>query len=154
MRFSSKPWVGHNGSNSDGLYYYGYRFYDPNTQRWPNRDPIGERGGLNLYTFVRNTPINAVDPLGLESDPQCVEKCGKQNLIDLGVCAGAGIVGVVIGGAICWLNPPACYPAAQIYVAAMRACVIAAEARYVVCMASCAVVRKCPPWAIGPSPYL
>ena len=28
---------------------------------WPNRDPIGERGGLNLYAFVDNTPINQVD---------------------------------------------------------------------------------------------
>jgi len=35
-RFSSKE----NQGNS-GLYYYGYRFYDPNLQRWPNRDPLG-----------------------------------------------------------------------------------------------------------------
>src|SRR5437763_1019572 len=38
-RFSSKE--RHAGS---GMYYYGYRFYDPNLQRWLNRDPIGERG--------------------------------------------------------------------------------------------------------------
>jgi uncharacterized protein (DUF2235 family) len=29
------------------------------------RDPIGEEGGVNLYGFVRNTPPNAIDPLGL-----------------------------------------------------------------------------------------
>jgi RHS repeat-associated protein len=64
-RFSSKPWVAHNGSNTDGLYYYGYRFYDPLTQRWLNRDPIEEQGGLNLYGFVGNDAISRIDPFGL-----------------------------------------------------------------------------------------
>ncbi len=31
---------------------------------WPARDPIGERGGLNLYGFVRNRPSSEVDVLG------------------------------------------------------------------------------------------
>ena len=44
---------------------YGYRWLDPLTGRWPSRDPIGERGGLNLYGFVGNNPASAVDILGL-----------------------------------------------------------------------------------------
>jgi uncharacterized protein RhaS with RHS repeats len=32
--------------------------------RWINRDPIGERGGINLYTFALNQPVNVVDFLG------------------------------------------------------------------------------------------
>ena len=48
-----------------GLLYYGYRYYDPVTGRWPSRDPIEERGGVNLYGFVGNEGVNAVDLLGL-----------------------------------------------------------------------------------------
>ena len=48
-----------------GLYYYGYRVYDPVTGRWPSRDPIEEDGGLNLYGFVRNDGIGRFDVLGL-----------------------------------------------------------------------------------------
>jgi RHS repeat-associated protein len=43
-----------------------YRAYDPELGRWINRDPIGERGGLNLYSYVGNSPVTLVDPLGLE----------------------------------------------------------------------------------------
>ena len=63
-RFSSKEF--HSASS---LYFYGFRFYDPNLQRWLNRDPMGEEGGINLYTFVKNDPIGSIDALGLESDP-------------------------------------------------------------------------------------
>jgi RHS repeat-associated protein len=35
---------------------------------WPNRDPIGERGGLNLYGFVRNNPISRIDHHGLSDE--------------------------------------------------------------------------------------
>jgi hypothetical protein len=33
---------------------------------WPNRDPLGEEGGINLYGFVGNNPINYVDKFGLD----------------------------------------------------------------------------------------
>jgi RHS repeat-associated protein len=49
---------------NSGLYYYGYRFYSPNLQRWINRDPIGEWGGMNLHCFVRNNTVNFIDPDG------------------------------------------------------------------------------------------
>ena len=49
----------------DVLCYYGYRYYDPVTGRWPNRDPIEERGGANLYGFVGNDGVNSWDYLGM-----------------------------------------------------------------------------------------
>ena len=40
--------------------------YDPNIGRWISRDPIGERGGSNLYGYVGNEPLYRFDPVGLE----------------------------------------------------------------------------------------
>jgi RHS repeat-associated protein len=48
-----------------GLLYYGLRYYHALLGRWINRDPIEERGGMNLYGFVGNgTPIR-FDYMGL-----------------------------------------------------------------------------------------
>jgi len=54
-------------AQSMGVTYYGYRWYDPATGRWPSRDPIGERGGLNLYQFLGNNGVGFVDRFGLEA---------------------------------------------------------------------------------------
>jgi hypothetical protein len=45
-------------------------FYDPELGRWLSRDPIGEDGGINLYGYVGNDPVNGVDPLGLYCYPR------------------------------------------------------------------------------------
>ena len=58
-RFSTKPL-----DASTGFYYYGYRYYDPTTGRWPSRDPIEEEGGINLYGFVDNASVGQIDYLG------------------------------------------------------------------------------------------
>jgi RHS repeat-associated protein len=59
-----------------GLVYYGYRYYDADMGRWLNRDPIGERGGNNLYGFVGNDGINGWDRLGMWPDKP--ERDGKR----------------------------------------------------------------------------
>ena len=63
-RFSTKPL-----DSVTGLCYYGYRYYDPLTGRWPSRDPIDEQGGVNLYGFVNNNAIYFVDDLGTRLIP-------------------------------------------------------------------------------------
>ncbi|MCG8403019.1 MAG: RHS repeat-associated core domain-containing protein, partial [Firmicutes bacterium] len=51
--------------DSTQLIYYGYRYYSHSMGRFLNQDPLGEQGGLNLYAFVGNDPINAREYLGL-----------------------------------------------------------------------------------------
>ena len=48
-----------------GWLNYTFRIYRPDTGAWLSRDPIGERGGVNLYGFVGNDPVSRVDYLGL-----------------------------------------------------------------------------------------
>jgi len=50
-----------------GLHYNWNGYYDPETGRYLSPDPIGLDGGLNLYAYVENDPVNYVDPWGLWS---------------------------------------------------------------------------------------
>jgi RHS repeat-associated protein len=77
IRFSSKF-----EDPESGLYYYGYRYYNPSTGRWLSKDPIEEQGGNNLYGLVGNHPTFDVDLLGLdEIDNICATL--NQRLADL-----------------------------------------------------------------------
>ncbi len=49
-----------------GLYYFGYRYYDPMSCKWLCRDPKGEAGGVNLTAYCENDPVNGHDPWGLD----------------------------------------------------------------------------------------
>jgi len=59
--------TGHYFHSPSGLNLTLYRAYSPTLGRWLSRDPIGEEGGLNLYGYVDNNSVNAVDPLGLHA---------------------------------------------------------------------------------------
>jgi RHS repeat-associated protein len=58
-----------NAENSGSVADYTYRYYHPKTGRWPSRDPIEERGGVNLYGFVGNDGVGSSDLLGLQEFP-------------------------------------------------------------------------------------
>jgi len=57
--------TGHYEHQYSGLDLALYRSYSPQLGRWLNRDPIGEMGGLNLYQYALNDPINVIDLYGL-----------------------------------------------------------------------------------------
>jgi RHS repeat-associated protein len=59
FRFSTK----YQDDETD-LFYYGYRYYNASTGRWLSADRLGEKGGLNRYTFLSNRSISRVDVLG------------------------------------------------------------------------------------------
>lgn len=75
-----------------GLYYYRARYYDPVIGRFHNPDPLGLRGGLNLYAYVSNMPLRFLDPFGLYGTSDFVlHYCfGGGSPIDLGA---AGLLG-------------------------------------------------------------
>jgi len=81
--FSSKE------CDASGLVYYGFRYYSPVLCRWISEDPIREAGGINLYQFCGNNPVNRIDRDG-KIAPNVVA----------GLIGGAvgGTVGIVVGG--------------------------------------------------------
>ncbi len=54
-----------------GLHYNRFRYYDPDCGRFISQDPIGLRGGINLYQYAPN-PVTWIDPLGLAKIPNKV----------------------------------------------------------------------------------
>jgi RHS repeat-associated protein len=78
-----------------GLHYNYFRYYDPKTGRYLTPDPIGQLGGINLYTYVLNNPINAIDPYGLKNWGQIIG--GGIAVIGGRVVVGVGVTVIVIG---------------------------------------------------------
>jgi len=52
--------------NETGLVLMGHRYYDAGTGRFLTRDPKGYGGGINLYGFTGNNPVNESDPNGTD----------------------------------------------------------------------------------------
>ena len=80
-RFQCREW-----SEATGLVNFRARWYDAVTGRWLSKDPIGLNGGLNLYAFCGNDPVNSLDPYG---------EVG----VLIPVVAPVIVAGVIVGGA-------------------------------------------------------
>jgi len=84
-----------------GLHYNYFRYYNPQTGRYITPDPIGLEGGINLFTYVGNNPINWVDPFGLTWQLYGLlggQASGHVGIAGLSVSAGAA---ASTGGQVC-----------------------------------------------------
>jgi len=75
LRFSSQYY-----DEESGLHYNTMRYYDPVSGRFLSRDPIGELGGLNVYRFLGNDPLDYIDAYGLACSwavGRCVRNVGN-----------------------------------------------------------------------------
>jgi RHS repeat-associated protein len=61
-------YAGYRYDAETGLYYMPARYYSPALGRFLQADPSGVQGGLNLYAYAGNDPVNQVDPTGLTPD--------------------------------------------------------------------------------------
>jgi len=93
------------GSQPSGLYYYRARMYSPTWGRFLQPDPIGFAGGGNLYAYVGNDPLNAIDPSGLAADGPQNSQGNYWGVPQAGVAtigavdtAGTGIAGGATAG--------------------------------------------------------
>ncbi|WP_322784311.1 RHS repeat-associated core domain-containing protein [Verminephrobacter aporrectodeae] len=73
-----------------GLHYNFHRYYDPDTGRYIQSDPIGLFGGWNRFAYAGGDPLNFIDPLGLDA---CIV-----NFPDYPVAIGYGMTSTSLGG--------------------------------------------------------
>ena len=70
--------TGRRYDSDTALYYYRARYYSPELGRFISADPIGYLGGLNLYAYVGNNPLNWIDPWGL-----CKEEIDDEEMVSI-----------------------------------------------------------------------
>ncbi|HEU0052333.1 MAG TPA: RHS repeat-associated core domain-containing protein, partial [Longimicrobium sp.] len=106
--------------DGSGQLYRRNRYFDPNSGRFTQEDPLGLAGGLNLYGFGGGDPVTYSDPYGLfrcPGDPGCPPppvgtRVLQGTVIGAGGGAAVGVGCTVVTGGLCALGPAEAMPLA------------------------------------------
>jgi len=80
-----------------GLVLMTHRYYDPIAARFLTRDPIGYAGGINLYAYTGNNPVNRADPGGTQAASSGSGSSGSEDEGDENSGGSSGSCPVDIG---------------------------------------------------------
>ena len=137
-QFSTKPI-----ERGSGLVYYGYRYYDSITGRWPSRDPIGESGGINLFVMANNQPVSLIDKIGL-SFADCLNNCNQMATNGYVGCVALEAVALTGCGVIAIFNPPLAIATANLSLVLFQDCMLTVTVAWGACLAACWLLEDAP----------
>jgi RHS repeat-associated protein len=77
--------------------YFGARYYNPQTGRFISEDPIGLAAGPNEYAYVGDSPLNFIDPLGMDKK-QNIFSCASEFATKYSIAGGLQSLGIGTSG--------------------------------------------------------
>jgi hypothetical protein len=115
------------------------RYYNPINGKWLSRDPIAEKGGLNLYAFVGNNGVNGWDALG-QAPTACTLKCAidLHKQLKYASIAYAGAITLCVASSI-WSFGISAVPCTIAANSAYLAAVTYSTLEYDACVSKCKV---------------
>jgi RHS repeat-associated protein len=83
--------TGKERDEESGLNYHGARYYASWLGKWLSCDPAGIIDGINLYVYVKNSPISIIDPTGREGEGEVIQESAE----NYGVTEGTQVFGKI-----------------------------------------------------------